>query len=110
MMCSAPSRCAASTADSPTAPSPTTATVSPLPTPALTVAWWPVDMTSLNASRDRSVSSECSDPGTGTSVLPASGTRTASPWPPSIVPLPKLPPCTQLMVEPFRQCGQDMSL
>jgi hypothetical protein len=29
---------------------------------------------------------------TGTRVLPASGTRTASPWPPSIWPLPKLPP------------------
>jgi hypothetical protein len=43
-------------------------------------------------------------------VLPASGTRTASPWPPSICPLPKLPPLGQLIVEPFRQCWQDMSL
>jgi hypothetical protein len=47
---------------------------------------------------------------TGTRVLPASGTRTAWPCLPSISPLPKSPPWTQLIVEPFRQCGQDMSL
>ena len=42
MIRSAPSRWAASTAESPTAPSPTTATTMPGPTPALTAAWLPV--------------------------------------------------------------------
>ena len=88
MIRSAPSRDAASTADSPTAPSPTTATTSPAVTPALTAAWWPVDITSDSVSSERRVSSVWPDPGTGTRVLPASGTRTASPWPPSISPLP----------------------
>src|SRR5215472_15080012 len=67
-------------------------------------------MTSDRASSDFSVWSERPEPGTGTRVLPASGTRTASPWPPSISPSPKLPPRTQLSVAPLRQCGQDMSL
>ena len=109
-MRSAPSRLEARTAHRPTAPSPTIATVSPFFTPALTAAWCPVDITSDSASSDRSTASGCPDPGTGTRVLPASGTRTASPWPPSIVPLPKFPPTGQEMVDPFRQCGQDMSL
>src|SRR5512135_2281410 len=42
--------------------------------------------------------------------MPASGTRTAWPCPPSISPSPKFPPCTQLIVEPFRQCGQDVAV
>ena len=42
MIRSAPRRLAASTADSPTAPSPITVTVVRGPTPALTAAWWPV--------------------------------------------------------------------
>ena len=73
-------------------------------------AWWPVDMTSDRVSSERSMASEWPEPGTLTRVPSASGTRTASPWPPSMVPLPKLPPATQLMVEPFWQCGQVPSL
>ena len=50
-------------------------------------------------------------PGTGTRVLPASGTRTASPWPPSISPFAEVPASDAAeIVDPFRQCGQDMSL
>jgi len=39
----------------PTAPSPTTATMSPDFTPALTAAWWPVHITSESASSERIV-------------------------------------------------------
>lgn len=106
----APSREAARTAESPTAPSPTTATVSPSCTPALTAAWWPVLITSESVSSDRRVASSWPEPGTGTNVPDASGTRTASPWPPSMVPLPKVAPCTQAIVAPWRQCGQVPSL
>jgi len=42
----------------PTAPSPTTATVRPGRTSALTAAWWPVDITSDNVSSEMSISSE----------------------------------------------------
>ena len=66
MIRSAPSRLDANTADRPTAPSPTTATVSPRFTPALTAAWCPVDITSERVSSDRSTSSEWPVPGTGT--------------------------------------------
>ena len=109
-MRSAPSRREARTAHRPTAPSPTTATVSPFLTPAMTAAWCPVDITSDRASSDFSTVSGWPVPGTGTRVLPASGTRTASPRPPSITPSPKPPPAGQEMVDPFRQCGQVMSL
>ncbi len=46
MIVVAPSRFAAMIAQSPTAPSPTTATESPGLTPAETAAWWPVPITS----------------------------------------------------------------
>src|SRR2546427_810943 len=36
---------------------------------------------------------------------PATGTRTASPWPPSISPFPNAPPATHCDVTPARQCG-----
>ena len=39
-------------------------------------------------------------PGTGTRLLPASGTRTDFPWPPSIVPLPKDPPADAVGCHP----------
>ena len=84
MIRSAPRRLAAMIAHSPTAPSPTTATVMPGFTPALTAAWWPVHMTSESATSERIVASECPEPGTVTSVASANGTRTASPWPPSM--------------------------
>ena len=53
MIRSAPSRLAASTPERPTAPSPTTATVSPGRTPAQTAAWWPVAITSESVSSER---------------------------------------------------------
>ena len=46
MIRSAPRRCAASTPQSPTAPSPTTTTVDPARTPAEIAAWCPVPITS----------------------------------------------------------------
>ena len=58
MIRSAPRRLDARTADSPTAPSPTTATVIPGPTPALTAAWWPVQATSERARTERITASE----------------------------------------------------
>ena len=74
MIRSAPSSRAASTADSPTAPSPTTATVDPGRTPAVTAACQPVLITSDSASRlgIRS-SSGCS--GVANSVPSACGIR-----------------------------------
>ena len=58
MIRSAPSRLAASTPESPTAPSPTTATVWPASTCAQTAAWWPVAITSESVSSERIISSE----------------------------------------------------
>ena len=55
-MRSAPRRAAARTPERPTAPSPTTATVLPRLTPALTAAWWPVPITSESASSERIIS------------------------------------------------------
>ena len=54
MICSAPSRLAASTAHSPTAPSPITVTVVRGPTPAVTAPWCPVQNTSDRVSSDGS--------------------------------------------------------
>jgi len=51
-ICSAPSRLAASTAHSPTAPSPITVTVVRGPILALTAAWWPAGNTSDRVSSD----------------------------------------------------------
>jgi len=55
-----PSRLAARTPQSPTAPSPTTTQVLPTSTPALTAAWRPVPSTSVRGSAARSVSSSSS--------------------------------------------------
>src|SRR5207244_13308168 len=93
------------TTHDPTAPPTTTATKLPGLTPALTAAWWPVHITSESARNDRIISSECLVPGTGTSVLPARGTRTACPWPPSILPSPNAPPATHCEETPARQGG-----
>ncbi len=60
MIVVAPSRCAAMIAQSPTAPSPTTATESPGWTPAETAAWWPVPITSESVSRPGTWSSRIS--------------------------------------------------
>jgi hypothetical protein len=51
---SAPSRLAAGTADSPTAPSPITVADVRGPTPAFTAQWWPVHNTSDKVSSDGS--------------------------------------------------------
>jgi hypothetical protein len=61
---------AAITAHRPTAPSPTTATVSPALTAALTAGWWPVHITSDRASEAR-VASQWPAPGTVTNVASA---------------------------------------
>ena len=79
MICPAPRRLAASTAHSPTAPSPTTATLTPGPACAVTAAWWPVQNTSVSVISDGS-SAESAATGSFTSVPEACGTRTASPW------------------------------
>ena len=86
-ICSAPSRLAASTADSPTAPSPITVTVDPRETPAVTAAWWPVQNTSDRVSSEGS-SAESSPTGSFTSVPWACGTRIASACPPPTSSLP----------------------
>jgi hypothetical protein len=66
-------------------------------------------MTSESVSSERIIASEWPDPGTGTSVVSASGTRTASPWPPSPF-IGKNPPFMQAVVIPFWQFGQLPSL
>ena len=108
MICSAPSRFAASTADSPTAPSPITVTVVRGLTPAVTAQWCPVGNTSDRDSSDGS-SAESSPTGSFTSVPWACGTRTASPWPPSTPAAPQLPPCRQEVCRPSRQKSQVLS-
>lgn len=60
-------------------------------------------------SSERSISSECPEPGTATRVPLAKGTRTASHWPPSPF-MGKNPPLAQAVVTPWRQCGQVPSL
>ena len=108
MICSAPSRFAASTAHSPTAPSPITVTVVRGFTPAVTAQWWPVGNTS---DRDSSAgsSAESSPTGSLTSVPCACGTRTASPCPPSTPGAPQLPPCRHEVCRPSRQKSQVLS-
>ena len=105
---SAPSRRAASTAHSPTAPSPITVTVVRGPTPAFTAQWCPVENTSDKVSSDGS-SAESSPTGSFTSVPWASGTRTASPWPPSTPGAPHWPPCRHEVCRPSRQKSQVLS-
>jgi hypothetical protein len=55
------------------------------------------------------IASECPVPGTVSSVVSASGTRTASPWPPSPF-IGKNPPFMQAVVTPSWQLGQLPSL
>ena len=109
MIRSAPRRLAASTPESPTAPSPTTATVWPASTFAQTAAWWPVAITSESVSSERIISSEWPEPGPSRASPSASGTRTASPWPPSPF-IGKKPPFMQAVVMPCRQFGHVPSL
>ena len=66
-------------------------------------------MTSESVSSERSVSSEWPEPGTATSVPSASGTRTASPWPPSPF-IGKKPPFMQAVWMPNWQLGHVPSL
>ncbi|HEX2086484.1 MAG TPA: hypothetical protein VHF89_12430 [Solirubrobacteraceae bacterium] len=105
MICSAPSRLAAMTAHSPTAPSPTTAARFPGATAATTAAWWPVPMTSDSVSSD-GMSASSSPTGSGYSVPSASGTRSASAWAPFMPSLPKKPTCTHAVGSPSRQNEQ----
>ena len=87
MIRSAPSCLADSTASSPTAPSPMTATVSPAVTPARWAACQPVPYTSDRVSSEASRPSSAvvgSTSGTLTRVPSASGTRTASAWQPAV--------------------------
>ena len=67
MICSAPNLLAASTAHSPTAPSPITVTVVRGFAPAVTAQWWPVGNTSDRDSSDGS-NAESSPTGSFTSV------------------------------------------
>src|SRR6185437_10517929 len=83
---SAPSRRAASTAHSPTAPSPTIATRCPNFTPADMAAWCPVGSTSHSGSNSSGGAS-----------------RSASPCAPSCPGSPNTPPSTQDVVSPDRQ-------
>ena len=108
MICSAPSRLAARTAHSPTAPSPITVTVVRGFTPAVTAQWCPVGNTSDSDSSDGS-SAESSPTGSVTSVPCACGTRTASPCPPSTPAAPQLPPCRHEVCRPSRQKSQVLS-
>ncbi len=55
------------------------------------------------------MSSEWPEPGTGASVPSASGTRTASPWPPSPF-IGKKPPLAHAVVMPCAAVGQVPSL
>lgn len=106
---SAPRRTAARTPQSPTAPSPTTATVDPGRTPADRAAWCPVGRTSVSGSTLRSRSSPASSAGSRTSVPSACGTRTASPCPPSAPSPPKNPPRTHDVGSPRVQWSQTPS-
>src|SRR5207249_1326138 len=54
---------------------------------------------------DGSVACEWPDPGTLRRVVSANGTRTASPWPPSMPWLPNPPPLMQFEGQPARQIG-----
>ena len=113
MMRDAPRRAAASTAQRPTAPSPTTTTVLPSVTPAETAAWWPVPITSASVSR-LGMSSSLGYSGVATSEPSACGTRTFWPWPPSANPPslssePHQPPLRHDVLTPFLQFTQVMS-
>ena len=110
---SAPIRDAASTPDRPTAPSPTTTTVSPCFTPAATAACQPVPMTSESASSEGTRASSGTS-GVATRVPSASGTRAYSPCPPSTGRpswswAPQKPPWVQADWMPARQWGQVLS-
>ena len=100
---SAPSSTAASTAHRPTAPSPTTATVSPGFTPAATAQCQPVGKTSERVSRDGT--SAASGTSSVFTRLPSAWvTRAYSLWP-----LTVKPRCSQADWTPARQCTQVLS-
>ena len=61
-------------------------------------------ITSESVSSDASIASEWPEPGTATSVPSASGTRTASPWPPSPF-MGKKPPFEHAVVMPCEAVG-----
>src|SRR6266536_2257683 len=105
MICAAPSRLAAITPHSPTAPSPMTATVLPGDTCAAKAAWCPVPITSVSVSSD-GIKASSAATGKTTRVPSAWGTRTASPCPPSTSPKPYLPPWRQALCSPRRQNTQ----
>ena len=91
MMRSAPSCLAARMPSSPTAPSPTTATVLPGPASAATAANQPVPSTSEAAISD-GIRSGSGMPGVATRVPSASGMRASSDWVPMV---PISTRCTQ---------------
>ena len=106
MTCLAPRALAARTAHSPTAPSPTTATVRPGPASAATAPNHPVPSTSEAARREaRTSSSSGIPPGTGTRVPSARGTRVYWAWV-----SPMKPPLTQRDWKPEAQISQVLSL
>ena len=66
-------------------------------------------ITSESVSSERIIPSECPEPGTTTRLVSASGTRTASPGPPSPF-IGKKPPFIRAVVTPFWQFGHVPSL
>ncbi len=101
---SAPIWAAASTAQSPTAPSPTTTTVSPGFTPAETAQCQPVGRTSERVSSDGSIDAS-GRPSVFIRLPSAWVTFAYSPCPPVVI-----PKFTQAEVTPATQCGQVLSL
>ena len=110
MIRSAPRRRAASTAHRPTAPSPTTATVSPGLTRAQTAAWWPVPITSDSVSSDACISGGV--PGAGYRDEGAVGQWYAHGLPLAAVAVgrERSRRSSQAVVMPCRQWGQVPSL
>ena len=102
--------CEACAASRPTAPSPTTTTVSPGCTLAQRTAWYAVGNTSVIGSTLWSCESAASDSGTLSSVPSAIGTRTNCDCPPCTAPSPgqkawkpKQPPLMHEVCRPFLQ-------
>src|SRR6266852_5590187 len=90
------------TPHSPTAPSPTTATLLPGATFATRAAWWPVPMTSDSVSSEGiSASSSLTD--RRNSVPSARGMRSPSACAPLTPLLPKKPTCTHAVCSPSWQ-------
>ena len=109
MIRSAPRRLAASTPERPTAPSPTTATVSPSLTSAQTAAWWPVAMTSERVSSEREHLVGVARAGDA-HERPVGQRRPHRLALPAVAVRGQKPPATHAVVMPCRQCGQVPSL